>query len=98
MDAVLGHLVVPDDENLEQPAQDRDLRRGGGKGGGQVQPAHQHHKAGRGGHGALAHMAERGGSAAAGLPLPDSRLDPIVEFLRDGNRLVRRFRSLKFLH
>ena len=84
MDAVLGHLVVPDGEDLEQAPQHRDLRRGGREGGGQVQPTHQHHEAGRHGHAALTQAAQDNGPAVVGPPLPDARPDPAVQLLRDG--------------
>ena len=96
VDAVLHLVVAADRQDLEQTAQHRDVSSRSCKGGGQIQPAQDHHKAcGRGSQRAAEGMPA---GPAPGLSPADARQDMVVQLLRDGGGLVLVSRALEFVH
>ena len=85
IDAVLLGLIVPDCQNLEQPAQHRHVRGRRRKGGGHVQAANHHQTGGRHAD-APAEAVPLG--AAGRTPLADALPDPLIQLLRNRGGLI----------
>lgn len=97
VDAVLHGLIVPDRQDLEQPAQHRYIRSRSREGRGDIQARHQHSQTG--GHAARSppdHLITA--ATAAGPALPDACADPGVQLLRNGGGLIFFSCTLEFVH